>query len=309
MSAVQPAGRAGTFCTPSEGMTKLCCSVATCGAGEYCAPASLPAKVGTCVKGARAACTTATECGTGFCVDGVCCDTACNGQCEACDGAGASKGKCTAVKGDVHGSRTACSTGGGDICRALACDGTDRLKCAAFKNGLDAECSPASCAGGIETPASFCDGAGSCKAGTTRPCAPFACGDKACKKTCTAATDCLKGNVCDPASGQCVPAKSSCSADFSSSVPADGSGTPKPCSPFLCNPATGDCYESCTSSTQCASGFACDGAKCVPSAVPTADDSGGCGCEVVGTTGRGSSAAWAVAVGLMLVGLARRRRD
>src|SRR4051794_2508881 len=30
-------------------------------------------------------CTSADECDSGFCVDGVCCNTACDGQCQACD--------------------------------------------------------------------------------------------------------------------------------------------------------------------------------------------------------------------------------
>lgn len=34
-----------------------------------------------------AACTEALPCASGFCVDGVCCETACDGACEACDGA------------------------------------------------------------------------------------------------------------------------------------------------------------------------------------------------------------------------------
>src|SRR5215468_7265535 len=31
------------------------------------------------------ACGMGTQCESGFCIDGVCCDRACDGQCEACD--------------------------------------------------------------------------------------------------------------------------------------------------------------------------------------------------------------------------------
>ena len=34
-------------------------------------------------------CESAVECTSGFCVDDVCCDAACEGDCEACDDAGA----------------------------------------------------------------------------------------------------------------------------------------------------------------------------------------------------------------------------
>lgn len=202
--------------------------------------------------------------------------------------------------------RTACSTGGGDVCRALACDGSDRLKCAAFKSGLDVECTPASCTAGVETPAAFCDGAGSCKAGTTRPCAPFVCGDKACKKSCTSNADCTKGNVCDTTTSQCVPSKASCSTDGTTSKPGDGTGSEKPCSPYLCNPSTGDCYGDCNTAAQCAPGFACDGNRCVPGATPAADDGGGCGCT---TAGREAPVApYAGVLGMVVAGWAAKRR-
>src|SRR5262249_36193554 len=46
--------------------------------------------------GSAATCTMASQCPTGFCVDGVCCNSACNGTCESCAVPG-SLGTCTAV--------------------------------------------------------------------------------------------------------------------------------------------------------------------------------------------------------------------
>ena len=41
-------------------------------------------------------CTAGAECGTGLCVDGVCCGTACDGVCESCNLPG-SAGECKAI--------------------------------------------------------------------------------------------------------------------------------------------------------------------------------------------------------------------
>jgi MYXO-CTERM domain-containing protein len=71
--------------------------------------------------GPGAPCSLAEQCGSGYCVDGVCCDVACSGQCQACDVAG-SAGKCTAVMGAPHGSRPACTACG-------SCDGTSTSMC------------------------------------------------------------------------------------------------------------------------------------------------------------------------------------
>lgn len=55
------------------------------------------------------ACGDQTECKSGFCADGVCCNSTCDGQCNACDVAG-SAGTCSPVVGAApHGSRTQCA--------------------------------------------------------------------------------------------------------------------------------------------------------------------------------------------------------
>jgi hypothetical protein len=70
---------------------------AACPAGEYCS-------AGLCVPTQTAGipCGSAAECGTGNCVDGVCCDTACTDQCAACNVSG-SVGTCTAAGGAPDG--------------------------------------------------------------------------------------------------------------------------------------------------------------------------------------------------------------
>jgi hypothetical protein len=44
-------------------------------------------------------CRSEEECSNGFCVDGVCCKTRCDGQCESCNESG-SVGTCKVIQGD-----------------------------------------------------------------------------------------------------------------------------------------------------------------------------------------------------------------
>jgi uncharacterized membrane protein YgcG len=95
----------------------VCCAVASCsGACQSCAVAGhegtcLQAAAGTEVPGSctdgqacdgsgscksknGVACSSATACASGFCVDGVCCESACDGKCVSCNQA-ARAGKCS----------------------------------------------------------------------------------------------------------------------------------------------------------------------------------------------------------------------
>jgi hypothetical protein len=78
------------------------------------------------------ACTRALQCQSGFCVDGVCCGTACTGACEACNNVGA-LGTCGAAPSRSPG-RPACG--------AFVCDGAARA-------------CPTSCTGKIDCATGF----------------------------------------------------------------------------------------------------------------------------------------------------------
>jgi hypothetical protein len=107
-------------------------------------------------KGLGAACASGSECDTNACVDRVCCDSPCPGQCEACDTSGA-PGRCTEVVSDLpHGDRTPC--GGSGVC-AGTCDGTSRTACG-FPGGL-VTCMGTCPSGGVVVPG-VCDGKGGC---------------------------------------------------------------------------------------------------------------------------------------------------
>ncbi len=168
-----------------------CGSDSDCAAGSYCSAGICAQK-----KQPGAACGVANQCASGACVDGVCCNTACDGQCEACDVPG-SVGTCTAVSGAPHGERPACA-GAGSSCGGT-CDGSDRDACA-FPSA-QTECVAASCTNGVETHVAKCDGAGQCGTPTTKLCGDYACGQTTCRTECTSNADCASG-ACF--AGQCM---------------------------------------------------------------------------------------------------------
>jgi len=122
-------------------------------AGQYCDAA------GTCQTGLKpngTTCGAASECGSNFCVDGVCCVNACAGLCSTCNGG--NPGTCEGVRAGTPDS--ACSTG-------MYCG--DNRMCVMGKktNG-------AACAGDSECASSYCVDGTCCESvcqGTCRSCA------------------------------------------------------------------------------------------------------------------------------------------
>lgn len=98
-----------------------CESDSDCSSGTYCSVR------GTCAsqKGVAEACDAAHDCRDEgcrvcqslHCVDGFCCDSVCDAQCEACGEPGA-EGTCRPVSGAVRGERPACSTEHGESSRS-----------------------------------------------------------------------------------------------------------------------------------------------------------------------------------------------
>ena len=176
-------------------------------------------------------CTSAAQCASGFCADGVCCSTACTGLCQACTaakkGSGAD-GACgpVAVGTDPNNncalqSTATCGTDG-------FCDGAGA--CRLYASGT--VCVAASCSGTTLSPAEKCNGSGTCVASTPQNCAPFLCAagptGPACTTSCTTAAGCAPGSTCT--NGKCV------------GLLGDG--------------------QACTTPTVCLSGFCADGVCC-----------------------------------------------
>ena len=137
------------------------------------------------------ACTTADECGLGFCVDGVCCGSACTGTCQACNLPG-SVGNCTPVPMDQD-PNTECPVELNSPCgRAGGCDGAGACR-------LQPDGTP--CGGGMTCTGTTesqraCNGRGQCATVNPRSCAPYRCFGNACGVTCTFNGDCAPGTTC-----------------------------------------------------------------------------------------------------------------
>ena len=221
------------------------------------------------------------ECPSGFCVDGVCCESECVTPCMACSAAamgGGADGVCELVTAglDPHDD---CEDQGAATCGTDGtCDGAGQ--CALYAAG--AVCVPSSCDGQLFfTPAHVCDGAGTClDAGPGEPCLH----DEPCK------LDLCGENGCE------IVIKEDLT----------------PCGPSLVC-VDGVCGESPTSTTTTgsgggappATGAATTGAGGGGGAPASEDrvDEGGCGCRLEGPTGAdpggalallvlGASAAW-----------------
>lgn len=207
---------AGTACTSSNQCSSKacvdghCCGQASCGTcqactgtggtcvavtsaedPDSCSGTSSCNATGVCKKKQGQACSAATDCGTGFCADGVCCDRACSGSCEFCNNT-SSPGTCGYVSGAPKSGHTAC-TGSG------ACQGTcDGTKATCSMPGAEVSCRAASCDSttNVQTNAASCNGTGTCPTLSTYACSPSKCGATSCQTSCSTSSQCVTGAAC-----------------------------------------------------------------------------------------------------------------
>ncbi|WP_437600411.1 hypothetical protein [Sorangium sp. So ce590] len=99
--------------------------------------------MGECKAANGEECTDAADCGSGSCVDGVCCDTGCDSACQACNVEG-SEGTCSNVP--LGGED------GADCSDVNVCDGQGACKRAAGERcDEDGECASGNCLGLVFT--------------------------------------------------------------------------------------------------------------------------------------------------------------
>lgn len=276
--------------------TGACVAVLKADDPSSCTGANTCDAAGACKKKNGQLCGGAGECASGFCVDGTCCDRACDGQCEACNVTGVA-GSCAPIAGAPRGGRPAC-TAVGSTCGGT-CNGALGATCAY----PDAVTTCGSACSGERLTLSSCNGRGACVTDVARGCAGnFVCADAVgCKTTCTTSNDCAQGYQCINA--RCLPI-ALCEDHFvtKGEIRTD-------CYPYTCE-QTGNCRDSCSSVSDCVAPTLCslDG-KCVDPPAPPETL-----CNVVGAVGehdgsRGTGfATAAIALAALLGARARRSR-
>jgi len=262
---------------------------------DECAGTEVCDGSGACKSGLGEACLLPQSCASGFCVDGVCCASACSGTCSACaqakkvsgadgtcgfvpqgddpddecsgvdvcDGAGL----CKKPNGAACGNNGVCSTGHCEdgVCCNMACSGSCKSckvpgsvgTCTNHLAGSDPE---TGCNGGNPN----CNGQGSCGLGLQgAPCASAA--------GCSTG-HCVDGFCCN---GGCAAACQACAMTLTGqsngvcSFVSNGTDPDDNCSGITpsCNGAgacgPGPAGVSCTAGSQCQSG-SCTGGTCAP---------------------------------------------
>jgi hypothetical protein len=212
-------------------------------------------------------CTTGTECGSGYCTDGVCCETNGCGTCQACN-LTSSPGRCAPVAmlaADPHGR---CADQGAMSCGTDGkCDGAG--SCHQYAAGTG--CGGGGCSGITLTLPSSCDGNGACVPGGQQTCAPYACGASGCLSTCATNADCAPPTQCNGGSCGPKPLGAACGADGDC--------------------ASGHCTDGvCCDSGACTSCRACNvtgkAGTCQPVAAGAADPRAACVAQAAATCGR-----------------------
>ena len=208
-----PYGCSGNECRTDCSSNTQCCANHFCVNGEC--KSTLPN---------GSACSAAGQCSSGFCVDGYCCDTACAGECAACNVDGA-LGVCTQHSPNTDPDNE-CAT-------CLVCNGSG--SCVNVANGQDpladcieqapcnqdgycdgvgacrvwndsTECNAQTCSGSTLYLSDFCDGVGNCTDSGTTLCTPYKCSGNGCASNCADDNDCVVGYYCS--ASECIAKKS-----------------------------------------------------------------------------------------------------
>ena len=221
-----------------------------------------------------AACGCDADCGSGFCVDGLCCNSACTETCKACN-TPAAPGICSFVAaGGAPRSSAVCPSSPPAMC---GLDGTCDGKGGCRNYPLGTVCQAGTCAGASVGGIRICDGAGSCNAGPSTPCAPFNCDGKtnACIETCASDGDCVANVKCVNGSCGLKPIGSSCASDAQC---ANGFCADKICCNTACTGACVSCNQSGRIGTcwPTAAGAVDPHAVCAQTAASTCGQTGTC---------------------------------
>ena len=276
----------GTDCSPylcvGSGCAEPCANSAQCVNGNVC-------DQGACkpTGSVGASCSSNEACDSAFCVDGVCCNNACPGQCEACNLPG-TEGQCLPVTGEPS-IKPAC--GGQGDCASI-CDGTNRTGCTFPGSAVSCARSCVNSAMSVST----CDGNGQCLAGPATSCGGYQCSTaEECKTACDSEADCVAGLQCvEHASVSGTP------------VEPDAGGTGGTGGSSAQDGAAGNEASSGSGGSSGTGGTDLEDGSVTPASPAAApSDSGGCGCR----TERSGASSWGIAgLALLVLSAGMRRR-
>jgi len=237
-------GKLGTCSTVPAGTTDppLCSGTNTCDA------------IGNCSKANGQTCAQASECGSGFCVDNVCCGSACNGACQACSaatkGAGAD-GVCGSAQigTDPHND---CAPQPASSCGTTGlCDGSGA--CSKYPSATI--CAAASCNGTILNKDDFCNGSGVCVDSGPMSCGNYLCTGSACLTSCSSDAQCGSSAYC--MMSNCVPKIVNGTACASGAVCGSGNCIDN----FCCDTACGGTCKACSAALSVGANGTCSNVK------------------------------------------------
>jgi len=241
-----PAGTCDAVPESCTGTGAACpADVSGCGSTQYCGGSACLDKKATGV-----ACVSGIECTTGFCADGVCCNAACTGSCQACNRAG-SVGTCS-----PHPTGTDPEV----ACGAYDCNGSGACLTSCSGGACSGDCKDSGYCGGTSCAAKKSNGAScasSCECGSGN-CVDGVCCNTACTGVCVACN--LPGLL------------GTCSNRAAGTDPENG------CGGYQCD-GNGACATTCSGcpATACKSTNYCAGSACV--AKKTQGTGCGAGCE------------------------------
>jgi hypothetical protein len=242
-------------CGPAlQGGGEICCE-AVCANGQRCSAA------GSCVNAPRAdgsTCTANGECLSNSCVAGRCCESACNGVCQACSGLGdcnlspGNDARCPAV--DCPTSNTVCVTYPADVttnlCASFGVCRTAQQECRPRFANAGTLCE--NVAPGVR---GSCDGSGNCRDPRV-----------GLGSACSAGSECLSGNCTSGPNGTNICCNTACSGV------CEGCGANGSCG-FRDNgrcPAGQECASQTTCQPRtappggsCATGEVCENGRCI----------------------------------------------
>jgi Kelch motif len=260
-----------------------CSASSPCEAGYFCSSdgkCQISKKIGD-------RCSADGQCAGMPCVDGVCCESACSGSCEACNQTDL-PGLCRPLpEGEApRKGHTSCPAAHDSAC-AASCDGHTRDRCIFPAPG--SACGDGTCTDHGFTPARQCDDHGTCLVASIRTCGAYVCDQGGCLDQCQDDQDCSGNNLCNRGvCGQC------------DELECNRRG-------YRCVQPAGECRNTCErSETDCAGGYYCHPLqhRCVEAVAFPAGQLPACG---IGRE-RVRSRDWIVAIASLLCAVAVRKR-